>query len=111
MASAANLAYGLHPTQKFRSGISGRITDRNGAVIVGAKITLVKRSSNISVVRKSNDEGEYVADLDSGTYDVSAVASGFKTATRTSIPVEREGRSYVDFVLQVAEPVMPTPIK
>ena len=94
--------------QKFRSGISGRITDRNGAVVVRAKITIVARSSKADVYRISNDEGQYAADLEPDVYDVFAEANGFKKAKRESIPVEREGRNYVDFVLEVAPPVTTT---
>jgi hypothetical protein len=54
------------------------------------------------VIRSTNDEGQYIADLDPDTYDVIAEANGFKTATRKSIPVAG-GRSYVDFVLSESE--------
>lgn len=94
--SATN-AHGL--SLKVRRGISGRITDPTGALVVGAKITIVGRSSHTTVVKTSNAEGQYVADLEPDTYDVVAAASGFKTATRTSIGVLRGSRSYVDFVL------------
>ena len=86
-------------SQKVRRGISGRITDPNGGVVPSAKITIVGRSSHMSVIKKSNVEGQYAADLDPDTYDVVAAAPGFKTATRTSIGVSRGSRSYVDFVL------------
>jgi hypothetical protein len=88
--SATN-AHGVPP--KVRRGISGRITDPNGAVVAGAKIRIVGRSSPTTVVKTSNTEGEYVADLEPDTYDVVAAASGFKTATRTSIGVSRGSRS------------------
>ena len=95
-ASATN-AHGV--SQKVRRAISGRITDPNGALVVGALITIVGRSSHTTVVKKSNAEGQYVADLDPDTYDVVAAASGFKTATRRSTGVSRGSRSYLDFVL------------
>lgn len=106
-SAPTNGANASHVLQKFRSGISGRITDRNGAVVVGAKITMVARSSHASVSRRSNAEGAYIADLDPDVYDVEAEASGFKKARRKSIPVLREGRSYVDFVLELTEPAIP----
>ena len=81
-----------------RRAISGRITDPNGAVVVGATITIVGRSSHTTVVKKSNVKGQYVVDLDPDTYDVTAAAPGFKTATR-STGVLRGSRSYMDFVL------------
>ena len=94
--SAPN-AHGV--SQKVRRAISGRITDPNGAVVVGAIITIVGRSSHATVIKKSNSEGQYVADLDPDTYDVVAAASGFKTATQRSTRVSRGSRSYLDFVL------------
>ena len=94
--SATN-AHGV--SQKVRRAISGRITDPNGAVVPGAKITIVGRTSHTSVVKWSNAKGEYVADLDPDTYNVVAAASGFKTATRRSTRVSRGSRSYLDFVL------------
>ena len=94
--SATN-AHGV--SQKVRRAISGRITVPNGAVVPGAKITIVGRSSHMTVVKKSNVKGQYVADLDPDTYDVVAAASGFKTATRRSTRVSRGSRSYLDFVL------------
>jgi Carboxypeptidase regulatory-like domain len=101
-ASGANR---MHLSQKFRSGISGRITDPNGAVVVGAKITIVSRSSQAIVSRKSNTEGAYAINLDPDTYDVSVEAWGFKKATRKSIQVVRGSRPHVDFVLELAPPV------
>jgi hypothetical protein len=85
-------------SQKVRRGISGRITDPNGAVVPGAKITIVGRSSHTTVIRTSNAKGQYAADLDPDTYDVTAGAPGFKTVTRKT-GVVRGSRSYMDFVL------------
>ena len=85
-------------SQKVRRAISGRVTDPNGAVVVGALITIVGRSSHTTVVKKSNAKGQYAADLDPDTYDVTAGAPGFKTVTRTT-GVVRGSRSYMDFVL------------
>jgi hypothetical protein len=85
-------------SHKVRRAISGRITDPNGAVVVAAKITIVGRSSHTTVVKRSDTKGQYVADLEPDTYDVTAAAPGFKTATR-STGVLRRSRSYMDFVL------------
>ena len=85
-------------SQKVRRGISGRITDPNGALVIGAKVTIVGRLSHTTVVKTSNAKGQYAADLDPDTYDVTAGAPGFKTVTRTT-GVVRGSRSYMDFVL------------
>lgn len=86
-------------SQKVRRAISGRITDLTGAVVPGATITIVGRASHATVMKKSNAEGQYVADLEPDTYDVVAAAPGFKTATPRSTRVSRGSRSYLDFVL------------
>jgi len=99
--SATN-AYGV--SQKVRRAISGRITDPNGALVVAAKITIVGRSSHTTVVKKSDAKGQYVADLEPDTYDVTVAMSGFKAATR-STGVFRGSRSYMDFVLNIGDPV------
>ena len=91
-------------SQRVRRAISGRITDPNGAVVVAAKITIVGRSSHTTVVKRSDTKGQYVADLEPDTYDVTAAAPGFKTATR-STGVLRGSRSYMDFVLYPGDPV------
>ena len=93
--SASN-ARGVSP--KVRRAVAGRVSDPNGALVVGAKITIVGRSSHTTVVKTSNAKGQYVADLEPDTYDITAAASGFKTATRTT-GVSRGSRSYMDFVL------------
>jgi Carboxypeptidase regulatory-like domain len=92
-------------SHKLRSGISGRITDPNGTVVAGAKITIVSRSSHAIVSLKSNTEGTYAIDLKPDTYDVSVEEWGFKKATRKSIRVVRKSRPHVDFVLELAPPV------
>ena len=105
--SATN-AHGV--SKKVRRAISGRVTDPNGAVVVAAKITIVGRSSHTTVVKRSDTKGQYVADLEPDTYDVTAAAPGFKTATR-STGVLRGSRSYMDFVLYPGDPVSPRVIR
>jgi hypothetical protein len=88
---------------QFPSGVAGRVTDRNGAVIAGARIRVTARSSKRVFSFETDSKGEYVADLDPGVYDVEAEAAGFKKERRASIPVMREARSYIDFVMVVNE--------
>lgn len=88
---------------KFKSGIAGRVTDPSGAVIAGASIRLVARATQRTFSVKTNDSGEYTADLEPEIYDVEAEAPGFKKARRKYIPVQREARSFVDFMLEPKE--------
>lgn len=89
----------LSAQAKFKSGIAGRLTDPNGALIVGATVRLVSRITKRLVSVTTSDNGEYTADLEPGLYDVEADAPGFKKARRKSIPVQTEARSFVDFML------------
>jgi hypothetical protein len=97
-------------SKKVRRGISGRITDFNGAGVPDAKITIVGQSSHTTVVKKSNAKGEYAANLNPGTYDVSVAAPGFKTFTRTSIQVSPKSASTANFVLEVGSAGSPSVI-
>lgn len=85
---------------KFKSGIAGRVTDPSGALILGATIRLVGHTTKTSVSVKTNDSGEYTADLEPELYDVEAEAYGFKKAKRKNILVQPEARSFVDFMLE-----------
>ena len=97
---STNVATDTSAQTKFKSGIAGRLTDPNGAVIAGATIRIIARSTKKVVSTKTDDRGEYTVDLEPDVYDVDAEAPGFKKARRKSIPVEREGRSFVDFMLE-----------
>jgi Carboxypeptidase regulatory-like domain len=90
-------------TDKFPSGIAGRLTDLNGAVIAGARIRIIARSTKQVFLLETDPKGEYVADLGPGVYDVEAEAAGFKKAKRKSISVLRDAQSYVDFVMEIKE--------
>ena len=103
-ATSANRA---DVNRKPRSGISGRITDPNGASVPGAKITIVARSSPAIVSLKSNTDGTFAVDLKPDTYDVSVEVWGFKKTTRNSVKVAHKARPQVDFVLELAPPVGP----
>jgi hypothetical protein len=97
---STDLASGSPAQAKFKSGIAGRLTDPNGAVIVGATVRIIARSTKKLVSFKTDDKGEYKADLEPDAYDVEADGAGFKKARRKSIPVQREARSSVDFMLE-----------
>ena len=84
---------------KFKSGIAGRVTDPQGAVIVGIRITVVGRTTKKPFYATTNENGEYTVDLTPELYDVEAESPNFKKAKRKYIPVYEQGRSFVDFML------------
>ncbi|PYV19384.1 MAG: carboxypeptidase regulatory-like domain-containing protein, partial [Acidobacteria bacterium] len=59
--------------------IQGSVSDPTGAVIVGAKVTLVDKSTNTSTSTESNGSGVYTfTNVKPGTYDLTSSKSGFR---------------------------------
>ncbi len=64
--------------------IHGTVTDSTGAVIAGASIHAVNRSTGMATDSRSNSSGFYeIPGLLTGTYDVSITAPGMKTSKQT----------------------------
>jgi hypothetical protein len=70
------------------SEISGTVTDKQGAVVSGAKITLTEPSTGLSKETVSNDSGLYsFPGLNVGTYDLKVTATGFETVVQQGLQV------------------------
>jgi hypothetical protein len=66
--------------------ISGTVTDPNGAVISGAKVTVKNVSTGAVRTVTTNDSGQFsVPQLELGTYDVSIEKGGFKTHSERAL--------------------------
>src|SRR5688572_846185 len=90
------------PAQEFRGTITGTVTDPNGAVVPGAKVTLKNAGTNIAATVTTNESGAFtVPYLVPGTYSVSVVGDGFKTTTRESVDVAVDARINLDFKLEI----------
>ena len=61
------------------AGVSGRITDRSGAVIPGAAVTLRDGTGKTRQTTTSGDGSFHLTELPAGRYEVIATARGFKT--------------------------------
>jgi hypothetical protein len=73
--------------QATRSTLTGVVTDPNGDVMPGAKITATLAAAGIRRQTVSNDQGVYVlTDLVPGEYEVRAEAPGFVTMS-TKVPL------------------------
>src|SRR5579862_3600083 len=74
--------------------ITGAVVDASGAVIPKAKITATNVETNVTTAAESNAAGDYtIAQLREGTYEVRAVASGFKEfVARDTVLVARDER-------------------
>ena len=81
--------------------ISGQITDSSGAVIVGAKVTIENRGTQVSRVLNTNSSGDYVAPgIEPGIYSISVENPNFRKVVRERVQVEVGNDLKIDFKLQ-----------
>ena len=65
--------------QRASTALEGVVTDTSGAIVQGAKITLVSQETSFTRTAGTNESGTYsFPDLTPGTYNISAEAPGFK---------------------------------
>src|SRR5258708_19597173 len=69
--------------------ISGTVTDKSGAAIVGASVTITGAGGNLTRNTTTNSDGAYtVAGLLGGTYDVVLTAAGFQKFTPQKVVLD-----------------------
>ncbi|MBI2686623.1 MAG: TonB-dependent receptor [Acidobacteria bacterium] len=91
-------------TQTASTQILGLVTDLTGAVVPGATVTARRVETGDIRSSASNQTGNYIFPLvDSGTYEVTCAAVGFKTEVRRNIPLELNQKARIDFQLQVGQ--------
>jgi carboxypeptidase family protein len=82
--------------------ISGRITDRNGAVVVGASITVTNAATNQTFTTTTGNDGTYrSSSLSAGTYTVTIASPGFKQHRITSVAVSANWPAHANATLEV----------
>src|SRR6267154_2074005 len=82
--------------------ISGTVTDKSGAAIAGADVTLKNVSGSLTRNTATNGDGAYViSGLPGDTYDLSVVASGFQKFTAQKVVLEVAQKSRIDVQLTV----------
>ena len=75
--------------QTNRGGISGTVTDMNGAVVPNAKVTITNESTGRSVVLTTSNSGAYFAStLDPALYRVLVEAPNFKKSLIEHVKVD-----------------------
>ena len=97
-------------TQVILSGsngaIRGVVTDSNGAVIPGAKITARQITRDIRYEASSDDSGRFVMnDLPPGFYEVQFEARAFVTQLLTNVTVSASNVTEINVTLQVGSVV------
>src|SRR5207244_1450915 len=89
--------------QTFRGSILGTVTDPNGAVVPDAMVTAKNVATGIERSTVTDTFGNYtLAELQTGTYEVTVQKSGFQTAKVTGAIVEVAAEKRVDVAMVVA---------
>ena len=82
--------------------IGGTVTDKTGAYISNATITLKRASGEDVTTGKTNPDGTYlISDLDGGLYTVEVSAPGFEGYLLTEVRVSASSLTTVDVTLSV----------
>jgi outer membrane receptor protein involved in Fe transport len=84
--------------------LQGTITDQKNAVVPNATITLRNRATAAERTAQTDENGNYqVASLPAGNYSVEVKATGFKTNTVGSLPVEVARTMILNLQMEVGD--------
>jgi len=88
--------------QSDRGTITGTITDPSGAVLAGASVEARNQNTGAVFTGGSTNTGNYViAQVPTGTYELTAKASGFKTFVRQNIDLPVAATARIDIAMEV----------
>ena len=88
--------------QTFLGGIRGTVTDKTGAVIAEAKVTVTDQGTGISRATISNTEGGYTFNaLNPATYDILVEKPGFKKMEQKGLIVGTQGFLSADLQMEI----------
>src|SRR5260370_41382173 len=105
VAGLALLALLLLPTlagAQTNGLISGTVTDKSGAAVVGANVTIVSTGGNLTRTTVTNGDGVYVASaLPPATYNITITAKGFQKFEANGVVLEGAQKARLDVSLTV----------
>ncbi|MBI1791752.1 MAG: TonB-dependent receptor [Acidobacteria bacterium] len=88
--------------QGFRATVVGRVTDKSGASVPGAKVTIVNTGTNETRTVDTSETGDYtIAQLDPGQYMLTAESRAFKKEVIREITLETNQQARLDIALEV----------
>jgi len=91
----------LLQAQVDTGSITGTITDPSGAVVSGAKVTLVNQGTGASLTTTTTSDGVYkFSPVRVGTYKLDATSQGFQTTTQTGVVVNIGSNVALNFSLK-----------
>jgi Carboxypeptidase regulatory-like domain len=92
LLAAASLA-----AQTFRGTILGTVTDAQGAVVAGAKVTVKNAGTGLERTTETGASGDYsFPELPLGTYTVTVTLAGFQTFVAKDVTVDVSTEARVD---------------
>lgn len=87
--------------QTNRGGITGTITDSNGAVVPSAKITITNEKTGQSIVLNSSGAGSYSANtLEPATYSITVEAANFKRSVIKNVKVDTASVTTINVAIE-----------
>src|SRR5882724_1433747 len=90
--------------QAVYGSILGTVTDAQGAVVPGAKVTVTSVRKGTVETATSNESGNYsVTHLIPDTYTIRVEATGFKTSETKDVLVSADAGSHVDGTMSVGQ--------
>jgi Carboxypeptidase regulatory-like domain/TonB dependent receptor len=90
--------------QSPNASLTGRITDPQKALIVGAKVVAISHGTNARSETSSNDSGEYyLANLSPGAYRVEIERPGFKKLVKPEVTLHVQDALRIDFELTLGD--------
>src|SRR5271170_5131895 len=73
---------------QFGASIEGTVTDKSGAVVAGATVTITDQATGVSHNAVTDKSGFYrINELPPGNYKVEAVAASFKKSSKSNVVV------------------------
>src|ERR1700730_2272446 len=104
LVAAAALMFGiaLNSHAQDTGSISGTVTDKTGAAVVGANLVIANTAGSLTRTTVTNGDGAYVAaGLPGATYDISVTANGFQKYTAHGVVLDVTQKIRVDVQLTV----------
>src|SRR5207302_238415 len=82
--------------------ISGTVTDKSGAAVVGAEVVITNTAGSLTRTTTTNSDGAYVvAGLPGGTYNLVVTAKGFQKYSASKVVLDVAQKIRVDVQLTV----------
>src|ERR1044071_7709680 len=96
--SLTSLLYAADPT----GALTGKVVDPSGALVAGAKLTAISQSTGLKrEATTASDGGFLIPLLPSGTYTLTAAASGFQSYEQNGLVVAVNTTVTTTIVLQL----------